>query len=104
MSCRLKYLGMISDCCLMFNGKPLSGGLLVESGVCDNARITMNARLRGGKTNSVPGAWFCPTCSQGGWWPARKSCFRCGQSRPAQDGVPITPARPSTRRKNVVFS
>ena len=45
------------------------------------------------------GAWFCPTCNQGGCWPAGKSCFRCGEPRPAQDAVPITPARPARRKK-----
>ena len=84
-----------SDWYLMHTSKPLLSGPLSAS-VCHNARITMNGRLRGGM-NSVPGAWFCPTCNQGGCWPARRSCFRCGQPRPAQP-VPI-PARPARRKK-----
>ena len=87
------------DWYLMHNSKPLLSGPLSAS-VCNNARITMNGRLRGGM-NSVPGAWFCPTCNQGGCWPARRSCFRCGQPRPAQAAVPIPPR--TARRKKGFF-
>ena len=93
------YSDADSDWYLMHNSKPLLSGPLSAS-VCNNARITINGRLRGGM-NSVPGAWFCPTCNQGGCWPAGRSCFRCGQPRPAQ-AVPL-PARPARRKKRCFF-
>ena len=58
------YLDADEDWYLMHNSKPLLRGPL-SAGVCNNARITVNGRLRGGM-NSVLGAWFCPTCNQGG--------------------------------------
>ena len=57
--------------------------------MCHNARITMNGRLRGGMNNSVPGAWFWPTCNQGVCWPARRSCCRCGQPRSLCPSLPL---------------
>ena len=55
------YSDADSDWYLMHNSKPMLSGPLSAS-ACNNARITMNGRLRRGM-NSVPGEWFCPTCN-----------------------------------------
>ena len=86
------------DWYLTFNCKILRHGTLCSAGVTSDSYIAMNGRLRGGMSNAVPGAWYCPNCQLGGCWPARRNCFRCGQPRPANDVVPID-ALPRRRKK-----
>ena len=57
------YSDADSDWYLMHNSNPLLSGPLSAS-VCNNARISLKGRLRGGM-NSVPGAWLCHV--QPGW-------------------------------------
>ena len=88
----------VEDWYLTFNGKILRSGALGLSGISNGSGVTMHGRLRGGMNSAVPGAWYCPNCQQGGCWPARKNCFRCGQPRPANDVVPLD-ALPRRRKK-----
>ena len=78
--------------------KVVDCGLTVWEGrIRKDACLIMEDRHRGGGGGRVviPSEWECAVCHLGGWWPARKRCFRC--NTPGNEAPPA-PSRPQRER------